>query len=277
MSRKTNGNMATILGRRVDFSDQAGSRHVVKVHFEKNLSKFSFLDDNRNIDKRHVAMLVISIQRYGQLMPIVVNESLEVIEGQHRLEACRELGIPVAYIISVKSSSKDVAVMNNSQKAWKNKDFLKHFSHKNHGNCATYKRIGKFFKDYPLPFAIGILLLAGKNPDPNIGNSRGPMPSFRDGTFRILDYETAEVKAAQLVKMKSFIPQLIRISKFCAAFLKVSTLEKFSITTCYAQMKKYNIRFGHPGNLEEWIEQFVDVYNYRIAKSKKLSLRVEGF
>ena len=138
-------------------------------------------------------------------------------------------------------------------------------------------KIGKFFKDYPLPFAIGILLLAGKNPDPNIGNSRGPMPSFRDGTFRILDYETAEVKAAQLVKMKSFIPQLIRISKFCAAFLKVSTLEKFSITTCYAQMKKYNIRFGHPGNLEEWIEQFVDVYNYRIAKSKKLSLRVEGF
>ena len=42
-------------------------------------------------------------------------------------------------------------------------------------------------------------------------------------------------------------------------------------------MKKYNIRFGHPGNLEEWIEQFVDVYNYRIARSKKLSLRVEGF
>jgi len=277
MSKKTNGNMTTILGRKVDFSDPLYGKHVVKVHLEKNLSKFSFLDDNRSIDKKHVAMLTISIRRYGQLMPIVVNENLQVIEGQHRLEACRELGLPVAYIISVKSSSKDVAVMNNSQKSWKNKDFLKHFSHSNHGNCTTYRKIAKFFKVYPLPFSIGILLLAGRNPDPSIGNSRGPMPAFRDGTFKISDYETAEIKAAQLVKMKSFIPQLIRISKFCAAFLKVSTHNNFSISTCYSQMKKYNIRFGHPGNLEEWTEQFKEVYNYRLSKSKKLSFKLEGF
>ena len=227
MSRKTNGNMATILGRRVDFFDQAGSRHVVKVHFEKSFKVF--LDDNRNIDKRHKGV-IISIQRYGQLLPIVVNESLEVIEGQHRLEACRELEFLLP-ILSVLSHLKkvDVAVMNNSQKARKNEDFLKYQSKGPHGNCAYVQKNQKFLKDYPLPFAIGILLLAGKNPDPNIGNSRGPMPSFRDGTFRILDYETAEIKAAQLVKMKSFIPQLIRISKFfkrCS--WKYQPLKKFS-------------------------------------------------
>ena len=42
MSKKTNGNMTTILGRKVDFSDPLYGKHVVKVHLEKNLSKFSF-------------------------------------------------------------------------------------------------------------------------------------------------------------------------------------------------------------------------------------------
>ena len=52
-----------------------------------------------------------------------------------------ELGIPVAYIISIKASSKDVAIMNNSQKGWKNKDFLKHFSHKKHSNLGSIKKL----------------------------------------------------------------------------------------------------------------------------------------
>ena len=136
MSKKTNGNLTTILGQKLDENYRA-----VKVLLETNLTKFNLLDDNRDIDLKHVAMLVVSIQRYGQLMPIVVNENLDVIEGQHRLKACMELKIPVAYIISVKSSSKDVAIMNNSQKGWKNKDYLKHFSHINHSNSATYKRV----------------------------------------------------------------------------------------------------------------------------------------
>ena len=146
MSKKTNGNLTTILGQRTDYANYK----AVKVMLEKNLSKFNLLDDNRDIDEAHVAMLVVSIQRFGQLMPIVVNENMDVIEGQHRLKACMELKIPVAYIISVKSSSKDIAIMNNSQKGWKNKDYIKHFSHKNHSNASTYRKIANFFKSYPL-------------------------------------------------------------------------------------------------------------------------------
>ena len=142
MSKKLNGNLTSVLGRKTSYADYK----AVKVLLEKNLTKFTLLDDNRDIDKKHVAMLAISIRRYGQLMPIVVNENLQVIEGQHRLKACMELGIPVAYIISQKTSSKDVAIMNNSQKGWKNRDYLKHFSHSNHSNSSTYKKITTFLR-----------------------------------------------------------------------------------------------------------------------------------
>ena len=274
MSKKTNGNLTTILGQKTNYDDYK----AVKVLLEKNLTKFSLLDDNRDIDKKHVAMLAISIRRYGQLMPIVVNENLQVIEGQHRLKGCLELGIPVAYIISKKTSSKDVAIMNNSQKGWKNKDYLKHFSHYNHSNNSTYKRVANFFKSYPLPFSIGILLLSGDiERSLETGNTRGPMPKFRDGSFKIIDMENAELKAGQLLKLKGIVPHLIQIRKFCIAFLRCSMIENFKISTCYNQMKKYHSRFGHPGNQREWIDEFCKVYSHKLNKVKKISPRKEGF
>jgi len=273
MSKKTNGNLTTILGRKSSYANYK----AVKVLLEKNLTKFNLLDDNRDIDDKHVAMLVISIQRYGQLMPIVVNENMDVIEGQHRLKACMELKIPVAYIISVKSSSKDVAIMNNSQKGWKNKDYLKHFSHINHYNSATYKRVAKFFKSYPLPFSIGIMLLAGDfEGSLETGNTKGHMPKFRDGSFKIANLEEAEVKAGQLLKLKGLVPHLVQIRKFCVAFLRCSMLEKFKISTCYEQMKKKHSKFGHPRNQREWIDEFCRVYSHGLPAAAKISPRKEG-
>ena len=274
MSKKLNGNLTSVLGRKTSYADYK----AVKVLLEKNLTKFTLLDDNRDIDKKHVAMLAISIRRYGQLMPIVVNENLQVIEGQHRLKACMELGIPVAYIISQKTSSKDVAIMNNSQKGWKNRDYLKHFSHSNHSNSSTYKKITTFFKSYPLPFSIGIMLLAGDfEGSLETGNTKGHMPKFRDGSFKIANLEEAEVKAGQLLKLKGLVPHLVQIRKFCVAFLRCSMIENFKISTCYDQMKKYHSRFGHPGNQREWIDEFCKVYSHKLNKVKKISPRKEGF
>lgn len=270
---KPNGNLTTILGRRIDFSNQK-NQGVIKVMYETNLSKFSKLDDNRDIDKKHVAMLAISIKKYGQLMPIVVNEALEVIEGQHRLEACMELGIPVAYIISIKASSKDVAIMNNSQKGWKNKDFLKHFSHKKHSNCGEYKKIVKFFSTYSLPFSIGIILLADYN-SLESGKDRGPMPAFRDGSFKIKNLEDANTKAGQLIKFKTTVPNLVRINKFCIAFLRVSQVENFSIRTAYERISKNSKKFDHCNNQDDWVEAMVAAYNYNlVTKGKKANKKI---
>jgi hypothetical protein len=270
---KSNGNLTTILGRRIDFSNQK-NQGVIKVMYETNLSKFSKLDDNRDIDKKHVAMLAISIKKYGQLMPIVVNEALEVIEGQHRLEACMELGIPVAYIISIKASSKDVAIMNNSQKGWKNKDFLKHFSHKKHSNCGEYKKIVKFFNTYSLPFSIGIILLADYN-SLESGKDRGPMPAFRDGSFKVINLEDANTKAGQLIKFKTTVPNLVKINKFCIAFLRVSQVENFSIRTAYERISKNSKKFDHCNNQDDWVEAMVAAYNYNlVTKGKKANKKI---
>ena len=108
--------------------------------------------------------------------------------------------------------AKQIAVMNNTQKGWKNKDFLKHFSQiKIVLNIKKFK----FIEEYKLPFRVNIALLSDRaiNNDNNVAN-RGPMPSFRNGSFNIVDLDKAKETASRLIELKSFVPNLVRIFKF---------------------------------------------------------------
>lgn len=82
-----------------------------------NYDMFKFRDDNRTkIRKRHVDTLAESIQRNNQLEkhPIVVNQDMEIINGQHRLCAAKELGIPVYYIVQEEFTPEDLYISNLS-------------------------------------------------------------------------------------------------------------------------------------------------------------------
>jgi len=152
---------AKFLGHDVEFEGFRDKQNVASAKLTKNWSAMTFLKDNRDIDDGDVKRLAESIKNEGQLQPIVLNEKWEIIEGQHRVHACQLLDIPILYVISVGATIKQTIVMNNNQKSWRNKDYLKCFSHKNHKNSAEYKKIGAFIDEYGLNFSVSINLLAG--------------------------------------------------------------------------------------------------------------------
>ena len=282
MKTKTNGAMHTILGRKVNFNDYSSSKYITKVMYEKNYTKFTLFDNNREINETHVEELIASMRKSGQLMPIIVTPDMEVIDGQHRLKACEKLAIVVSYVINVDGNAKQIAVMNNTQKSWKSKDFLKHYSHRSHSNCFEYKKIKKFFEDYKLPFTVGIALLSDYAQTNGFSKDRGPMPTFRDGTFKINDLDKAKQTAERLIKLKSFVPNLVKIVKFSIAFVKISGLENFNLKTCYSQIEKNSSKFDKCLNQEDWNEAMVKAYNYNLVTkgkkaSKRISIRKEGF
>ena len=282
MSNRTNGAMNTILGKRLDYKNFNANKQVAKVLYERNYTKFTLFDNNRDINESHVEELIASMRKSGQLMPVVVTPDKEVIDGQHRLKACEKLGIPVSYVVNSTGNSKQIAVMNNTQKGWKSRDYLKHFCHKSHYNSAEYNKIAKFFDDYSLPFTVGISLLSDQYIANGIAKDRGPMPAFRDGTFKINDLEKARETAERLIKLKSFVPKLVKVVKFSIAFIKISKLDNFNLKTCYAQIEKNSNQFDKCVNQEDWNEAMVRAYNYKLVTkgkkaSKRISIRKEGF
>jgi len=252
------------------------------INFEKDHSKFTLLGNNRDIDPNHVDSLIGSIRKKGQLMAIVCNERLVVLEGQHRLKACEELKIPIGYVVNTKATSKDIAIMNNSQRPWKNKDYLKHYSHKSHYNNTEYRKIEAFINKYSLPFHTSILLLSGvKYTTTARSRNRGSMPAFRNGTFQVVDLQTANTTAERLIKLKSFVPHLVGINRFCLAFIKISKLNDFNIELAYKQIVKNSNHFDQCNNQEDWYEAMILAYNYKLrvkgTEYKRISIRKDGF
>lgn len=93
-------------------------------------SIFKILDGNRPIEKYHIRKLIKSIEKDNRLNlhPIIVNKDFCVIDGQHRLEAAKSLGVEVFYIQSDSISDLHVIECNVNQKSWEVENYIDYFA-----------------------------------------------------------------------------------------------------------------------------------------------------
>ena len=98
---------------------------VNQVNSTNDYSKFKTLQGNRNVNSLHIRRLKESFKEKYLLSPIVVNQNYEIIDGQHRFEAAKELNLPVNFIICNDYSLKEVQLLNTNMKNWKKRGLLK--------------------------------------------------------------------------------------------------------------------------------------------------------
>ncbi len=106
---------------------------------------------NRVINEAHVQILMASIQKRNLLKarPLLLSADNYLIDGQHRLEACRKLGIPFLYVRSNEVSMEDVTTLNVGAKSWSRNDFFRHY-------CDAGKKEYLKLKDFCLKYNIGL-------------------------------------------------------------------------------------------------------------------------
>ena len=244
--------------------------------------KFSILEQNRVVNDKHVNELVVSIQNSGQLTPIIINEKFEIIDGQHRFDACKILKIPVMYLISYKTSINEVILMNNTQKSWKLHDYLRCFSDKKWNNHETYQKVDKFMREHDLKLTTCIVLLSeGTGSGNSLGNAvslQGQgLISFKKGIYRIGNLTRAQAIAKILSEIKAFAPDLVGSDRFCRSYCKLSLEPKWNHNSAVYQIKKYRRKYDGASSKEEALQGLLAVYNYNQLKSKKISIRKEGY
>lgn len=85
----------------------------VKTYKTNDYSIFKSIMGNRTINLKNVNNIINNIKKNG-LLPtvIIVNEKMEVIDGQHRLQALKELNLPVYYQIKEGLSINDCIAYN---------------------------------------------------------------------------------------------------------------------------------------------------------------------
>lgn len=105
---------------------------IYQVYESKDYDKFKRLLGNRYLTRAKVSKLKKNILRFGWLRnPILVNENFEVIDGQHRFEALKELGYPIEYVVDEGTSLTECQALNLAQTNWGQIDYIRSYAENN--------------------------------------------------------------------------------------------------------------------------------------------------
>ena len=114
---------------------KADYERVYSVYRTTDYNLFKALDGNRAVKDGRVKRIKESIGKVGYIKnPIIVNEKFEVVDGQGRLEAFKQLKLPVEFIIAEGIGIEECRSMNIYQTNWNIKDYIN--SYANLGNDA---------------------------------------------------------------------------------------------------------------------------------------------
>ncbi len=95
-----------------------------QIRMTTDYSIFLHVIGNREINKSNVNRLKESINEIGLQVPILVNENKAIVDGQHRLQALKELNLPVTYVQSAITKEEHIPDLQVS-KVWTALDYAK--------------------------------------------------------------------------------------------------------------------------------------------------------
>lgn len=230
---------------------------VEMVYSTTDYDIFKALDYNRDVTERRVAKLTASFSEKRVRNPIVVNEKFEVIDGQGRLETCKNLHLPVEFVVAKGANIEDCRRMNLYNTNWKKEDYVNSYVE---AGIESYINIKKVRTSTGLPYCT-ILRLSNKYRGELLAGyleSGKAIFSKQDATCVERIFEMAlEIRKAldYTKKMNDVFIVSVKIVSETPKYNHYRMLEKCKIT-------KEN--FGQYSNLEGMLKEFSRIYNQKI-------------
>jgi disulfide oxidoreductase YuzD len=173
-----------------------------------NYERFKLFASNREVDRKHLLRLMESIRNKNllYLFPIVVNRDKEIVDGQHRLQAAKELKVPVYFIIDNNVTKADIAMVNNNRKGWVAKDYIKFYVQEGY---EAYERLDKLLKNYPLTI-IGAVKLMRSGPTSYTRGGGHESTKVKSGQITCEEYHTAKTICEILKPLREHVKYCYR-------------------------------------------------------------------
>lgn len=205
--------------------------------------------------------------------PAVIDPNTWVIlDGQHRYEACRRLGIPFHYKWADSNFTIDNVVVVQSNSGWSSHDFM--HSYIKQGN-QNYVEVARFAKRYNVSISIAVLLLTSVNSKGELTSSRGPglkRTGFYDGNLEVKNINAAFRIADRLEDIgKSGCCPFYRSDRFISAFVAVTNHPQYDHATMMHKVTQFGASLLKPQtNTENYLRMLETVYNYKAREENKL-------
>lgn len=238
---------------------------IPEIKETRDYSIFKRLEGNRDV--KCVKKIIESIKEIGYLFsPIMVNEKMQIIDGQNRLEAAKALNLPVYYYIEKGIGIEEAISLNLGRTNWKPIDYVKSYAEQ---GKKPYQCIVKLMEDYPffkLQEVVGILMN-------KVITSGWSVSSFTDGNFDVTksDFEKAIKKLDALNGMQSALSNMVGNRRLYISAIawcmdvdgvKVNRLANI-INTKYPAIRPIV-------EINPFLEDLTKIYNRGLAKEKQV-------
>lgn len=255
----------------------SSATEVNKVYKTNDLTIFKQIGGNRVPNPQHIKRLKTSIIENGMLCnPILVNERMEVIDGQHRLLASIEANSSVFYIVLNGYSLKEVHTLNINQKNWTKKDFMDGYADM---GIESYIKLREFVERHQ-DFSFGDCIALCSNisgSESGMGNkSRTIKPElsivevFQEGTWKGKDFELANDWAEQIRLIKPYYSNYNR-SVFVLTMNGLFLNENFNYSEFMHKVRMQPKALVDCANREQQRLLIEEIYNYK--SRNKINLR----
>jgi hypothetical protein len=237
---------------------QKYSKHVQTT---TNYNLFSPLDGNRTKNELHIKRLEKSMSENYLFTVIIVNEQMQIIDGQHRFEVIKKLGLPLNYIVCQNYGLHEVQTLNQNTKNWTADDFMDGYADM---GLEDYKLYRSFKKKYGFGHTETRAMLGSWE-----GGST--TEKFNNGDFKVKDYKRACDIAEKVISTKKYYPIGCKRRTYVLALVYLFRNPAFDFSEF---MSKLNIQ---PSALVDcttstkYIELIEQIYNYK--RREKVNLR----
>lgn len=234
---------------------------IAFVYTSNNYSIFKKLEGNREIFEKRKRAIIDSIRENGWIRnPIIVNEKMEIIDGQGRFEALKELNLPIEYVVAKGADISTCIALNVKQKNWSSNDYIECYAQNGNYN---YIKLKELLETYKLEQQ-AVAMMAGRLITDGSKNQ-----SIKNGTFEITDEQNLYKRMEFLKESLNLIPKNCGRRRSWVKVIKMIFYSKLIDNDIFLEkLKKYNSLVTPCVNSKQVIECFEKIYNYNSKKEK---------
>lgn len=228
--------------------------------------QFKVMGGNRNIDPNHVEKLKSSMLEnpdWFKTKPAVINEAGYIIDGQHRLQAARQLNMPFYFVVGEKMNLGAARAMNIRQKQWTLMDYIHSYAD---GGNKYYKFALEMIQRYPAltPGLVVAILQGGIN-------DSGRNSDVRNGLLFVEDERVAEAQIEVFSEIKKVTRRQMSVT-FIGIYMKLIKRPDFNEDRFLKHLEAKPELLAMSSIAKEVYRAIEDVYNYNVSVANHLRL-----
>jgi len=228
----------------------------VRIWVANDYSKFVLNEFNRDPGHYKKVLESISANDYTQYQPILVDKNMNIVDGQNRFLACKELGLPIYFIVSTEIHIFAAADINQASKNWSMQDYVQHYSKR---GKAPYTKMLDLCAKYGQ--RISVIAQFGKMVD----GVKSHTDNVKKGDFTFRDDIDVDGFFQHLATFQKYY-KFSTNERFVKALLKMYMHPEYSEKTMANKLRIVSAIVHDQPNVELMLGELVKLYNYKSRK-----------